>query len=50
MLLWGFFAYLALWKCHPFAWIVLAVDTLFGLGSFLVHHYQAGNLKTMMGL
>ena len=50
MLLWGFFAYLALWKCHPSAWVILAVDTLFGLGSFLVHHGQAGHLKTMVGL
>jgi hypothetical protein len=50
MLLWGFFAYLALWKCHPSAWVVLAVDTLFGLGSFLAHHAQAGHLKTMVGL
>ena len=49
MLLWGFFAYLALWKCHPSAWVVLAVDTLFGLGSFLAHHAQEGNLKTLIG-
>lgn len=48
-LLWGFFSYLALWKCHPSAWVVLAIDTLFGLGAFLHHHYRAGHLLTMIG-
>lgn len=48
MLLWGFFAYLAIWLTHPFAWLVLAVDTMFGLGSFLLHHYQEGNLGIML--
>lgn len=49
MLLWGFFAYLALGQCHPMAWVVLAVDTAFGLLSFLVHHGRAGNLRVMLG-
>ena len=49
MLLWGFFVYLALWKCHPLAWVVLVVDTLFGISAFLIHHYQAGHLGMMMG-
>lgn len=50
MLLWGFFAYLALGLCHPSAWVVLAVDTAFGLASFLTHHAQEGNLRVMVGL
>ena len=49
MLLWGFFAYLALGLCHPYAWVVLAVDTAFGLLSFLTHHAQEGNLRVMLG-
>jgi hypothetical protein len=48
MLLWGFFAYLALGLCHPYAWVVLAVDTVFGLVSFLAHHAQEGNLRVMV--
>ena len=47
MLLWGFFAYLALTGNHM-AYVVLAVDTTFGLGAFLVHHGSEGNLKTMI--
>jgi hypothetical protein len=47
MLLWGFFAYLAL-SCHPSAWVVLAVDTAFGLGAFLHHHSQTGDLWKMV--
>jgi hypothetical protein len=50
MLLWGFFVYLALGKCHPMAWVVLAVDTGFGLFSFLAHHAQEGNLAIMLGM
>ena len=48
LLLWGFFAYLA-WKCHPSSWVVLAVDTVLGLSAFLIHHYRAGHLMTMIG-
>ena len=50
MLMWGFFAYLAIVKCHPLSWVPLGVDTAFGLVSFLGHHYSEGNLRTMMGL
>lgn len=50
MLLWGFFAYLALGLCHPMAWVVLAVDTVLGLLSFLVHHGREGNLRVMLGV
>lgn len=49
MLLWAFFAYLALGLCHPYAWVVLAVDTAVGLISFLAHHAQEGNLRVMLG-
>lgn len=49
LLLWGFFAYLALGQCHPMSWIVLAVDTVFGLSAFLWHHAQEGNLAVMVG-
>jgi hypothetical protein len=47
MLLWGFFAYLAL-TGNRMAYVVLAVDTTFGLGAFLVHHGSEGNLKAMI--
>jgi hypothetical protein len=47
MLLWAFFAYLAISR-HPYAWIVLLVDTLFGLSSFLFHHWSEGNLNVMI--
>jgi hypothetical protein len=47
MLLWAFFAYLAIMSNHN-AWIVLLIDTLFGLGAFLVHHYQEGNLNKLI--
>jgi hypothetical protein len=32
------------------AWVVLAVDTGFGLFSFLAHHAQEGNLAIMLGM
>ena len=47
MLLWAFFAYLAIMGNRN-AWIVLLIDTLFGLGAFLVHHYQEGNLNKLI--
>jgi hypothetical protein len=50
MLLWGFFAYLALVQCHPFSWVPLAVDTVLGLTSFLLFHGMKGHLPTMLGL
>lgn len=36
--LWGFFAVLALRK-SPHAWKVLLLDTMIGLGAFLLHHH-----------
>lgn len=47
MLLWGFFAYLAL-QGNRKAWVVLAVDTVFGLGAFLQFHYSHGDLPVML--
>jgi hypothetical protein len=47
MLLWLFFAYLAILQ-NPYAWIILLVDTIFGLTSFLLHHWSQGNLKIML--
>ena len=47
MLLWLFFSYLAILQ-HPHAWIILLVDTIFGLTSFLLHHWSQGNLKIML--
>ncbi len=47
MLLWAFFAYLAI-SGNRNAWIVLLVDTLFGFGAFLNHHYQEGNLAKLI--
>ena len=46
MLLWAFFAFLALSK-NPRAWMVLAADTSFGLLSFLRHHYMNGDFRKL---
>ncbi len=46
MLLWGFFSYLAI-SGNKKAWMVLLVDTLFGLSSFLVYHWSQGNFKKL---
>lgn len=45
MLLWGFFAYLAIHENRN-AWIVLLCDTLFGLGAGLHHHRAALGART----
>jgi hypothetical protein len=47
MLLWGFFAYLAINR-NPMAYLVLLIDTLFGLSAFLIHHYSEGNFKKLL--
>lgn len=44
MLLWGFFSYLAINR-NPMAWLVLLIDTLFGLSAFLIHYWSKGNFK-----
>lgn len=46
MLLWLFFAFLAIQQNH-LAWLVLLVDTLFGLSAFLVYHWWAGDFEKL---
>jgi hypothetical protein len=46
MLLWGFFAYLAINR-NPMAYLVLLIDTLFGLSAFLIYHWSEGNFKKL---
>lgn len=46
LLLWLFFAYLAIQQ-NRLAWLVLLVDTLFGLSAFLIHHWMAGNFAKL---
>lgn len=43
LLFWSLFSYLAI-TGYRNAWIVLLIDTLFGLSAFLAHHYSVGNL------
>lgn len=40
------FAYAAINK-NPNAWLILAVDVLLGLFSFLTHHYMEGNFEKL---
>ncbi len=47
MLLWFLFAWLAI-QGNRQAWVVLLVDTLFGLGAFLVHHGSQGNFRKLL--
>jgi hypothetical protein len=47
MTLYATFAYLAINK-NKEAWLVLLGDTLFGLSSFIVHHYKEGNFSKLM--
>jgi hypothetical protein len=44
MLLWLAFSYMAI-SGNRNAWIVLLVDTIFGLLSFFIYHISTGNLK-----
>lgn len=46
-ILWLFFVYLAITK-NRLAWLVLLIDTLFGLSSFLLFHWVEGNLHEML--
>jgi hypothetical protein len=43
-ILYGLFAYLAITKNNK-AWVVLLVDVLIGLFSFLTFHYNEGNFN-----
>ena len=47
LILWSFFAYLAI-NGNRNAWIVLLMDTLFGLSSFLVFHWNEGNFNKLL--
>ena len=47
LILWSFFAYLAI-TGNKKAWIVLLMDTLFGLSSFLVFHWNEGNFNKLI--
>jgi hypothetical protein len=47
MILWSFFSYLAI-SGNKNAWIVLLIDTLFGLLSFLIHHWSEGNFNKLI--
>lgn len=47
MILWGFFSFLAI-NGNRSAWIVLLVDTVFGITSFLCYHGMTGNLEKML--
>ena len=46
LILWLFFSYLAI-TGNKNAWIVLLIDTLFGLSSFLIYHWYQGNFKRL---
>jgi hypothetical protein len=47
LLLWLFFSYLAI-SGNPKAWLVLLVDTFFGLGAFLIYHWSQDNFKKLL--
>jgi hypothetical protein len=46
-ILWIFFAYLAVTK-NKLAWVVLLLDTILGLSSFLLFHWVEGHLNEML--
>lgn len=45
--LWTLFSYLAI-NGNRNAWILLLIDTLFGLASFLVFHWKEGNFSKLI--
>ena len=45
--LWAIFSYMAI-NGNRKAWIVLLIDTLFGLSAFLVYHLRQGNFKKVL--
>jgi len=47
MTLWAIFSYLAI-SGNKNSWIVLLVDTLFGLGAFIQHHHKEDNFKKLI--
>ena len=46
-LLWAAFSYMAITGNRK-SWIVLLIDTLFGLLAFLVHHWREGNFRLLL--
>jgi len=46
-LLWGLFSYFAI-TGNRNAWMVLLIDTVFGLSAFLVFHWNEGNFSKLM--
>jgi hypothetical protein len=47
MTLWATFSYLAI-SGNKNAWIVLLIDTFFGLGAFIQHHHKEDNFKKLI--
>jgi hypothetical protein len=46
-ILYGLFAYNAINK-NKMSWVYLLIDVLFGLFSFLAHHYKAGSYAKLI--
>jgi hypothetical protein len=46
-LLWATFSYMAITGNRK-AWIVLLIDTLFGLSAFLIYHWRQGNFRPLV--
>ena len=46
-LLYALFAYNAINK-NPSAWVFLLIDVVFGLFSFLIHHYLIGDFRKLI--
>jgi len=47
MTLWATFSYLAI-SGNKNAWVVLLIDTIFGLGAFIHHHYKENNFYKLI--
>jgi hypothetical protein len=47
LFLWLLFACMAISR-NPYSWIVLFIDTLFGLLAFLWHHWAAGSFSKLL--
>ena len=46
-LLWATFSYMAI-TGNRNAWIILLIDTLFGLSAFLIYHWRQGNFNKVL--
>ena len=46
-LLWATFSYMAITGNRQ-AWIILLIDTLFGLSAFLIYHWRQGDFKKIL--